>query len=244
MRAEQVAVQNGLYDVDRPDDELPADFAETLWQSYEGDLPGAVQALEAGTFGEPEWQTILLHIQAQSIRSPDYDRVATTYLIRRNGTIPARDHVQRERQRTHRQSLQVLAQARYAVIRRGKSTQRFVLNDKGYISFQDPIRQLRGLLFPLTGNVAVLLALDTAPPSDNYEAGPFTERTLNPAGMAITNACAWGHTKIRCVIGHPDDAKMIVTLPETGTALKLPQLGPFHGNREPGYLDWALRRAF
>jgi hypothetical protein len=242
LRADQVAVQNGLYDVDEPDEELPADFAEALWQSYEDALPPAVQALEADNFNEAEWQTILLHIQAQSIRSPDFDRVATTYLVRTRGGIPARDHIQRERQRTYRESRQFLARARYAVIRRGKTARRFVLNDKGYISFRDPIREMRGLLFPLTSNVAVLMALDTALPDSNYEAGPVAQRTLNPAGMRITNACAWGHPEIRCVIGHPHDAEMIAALPETGTALRLPQLGPFHGSQEPGLLDWALSR--
>ncbi|MGK4586216.1 hypothetical protein [Kitasatospora sp. HPMI-4] len=240
IRADQVAVQNGLYDVDEPYEELPADFAETLWQRYETALPGAVQALEAGTFSRADWHIILLHIQAQSVRSPDFDRVATAYLIRQHGTTPLRDHIQRERQRTHQESRRFLAQARYAVIRRAAPAQRFVLNDKGYTGFQDPIRATRGLLFPLSGNLAVLMALDTALPGEDYEDGPIAERTLNPASMAIANACSWGHSNIKCVIGHPDEAEEIAALSDTGDAISLPKLGPFRGTREPGLLDWAL----
>ena len=40
VRADNVAIQNGVYDVAEPGPDFPADFAEQLWQQYEGALPG------------------------------------------------------------------------------------------------------------------------------------------------------------------------------------------------------------
>jgi hypothetical protein len=74
VRADNVAVQNGVYDVAEPGPDLPADFAEQLWQQYEGALPEAIRALENGSQTQDDWQTVLRHVQAQSIRHPDFAR--------------------------------------------------------------------------------------------------------------------------------------------------------------------------
>src|SRR5258708_6726431 len=50
MAAANVAVDTDVYRVDHPDRDLPADFAEELWVQYESALPGAVGAVESGTF--------------------------------------------------------------------------------------------------------------------------------------------------------------------------------------------------
>ena len=61
-----------MYDVAEPGPDLPADFAEQLWQQYEGALPGAIRALQSGSWTQDDWRTVLLHVQAQSIRHPDF----------------------------------------------------------------------------------------------------------------------------------------------------------------------------
>ncbi|MGI5461248.1 hypothetical protein ACQEWB_50510 [Streptomyces sp. CA-249302] len=240
VKAENIAYQYGIYDVDAPSSDLPADFAETMWQEYEGTLPAAIRALEHGTFTRDDWKTILLHVQAQSIRHPDYERVAITYIQEDGVPAPERDHVQRQRQTTFRETRQWMANARFALIRRGTAAPRFVLNDKGYIPMHDTQLDLKGVLFPLSGETAVLMVVGLALPTDDYEAGPLAERTLNAKGMEIVNQIAWTVPEITCVMGHPGDADYLLQLSETGPTVRLPRLGPYRGNRDPGFYHWAL----
>ncbi|WP_152626645.1 hypothetical protein [Streptacidiphilus carbonis] len=240
LPAERIGAEYGVYDVDRPDQDLPGDFAEILWQAYESDLPSAAAALESGLCQRDDWLTILLHIQAQSIRHPDFARVATEHLTGAGRDAPDRDEVQRQRQRTHLESRALLSQARFAVIRRSKNARRFLLNDKGYVSVGDVALGTRGVLFPLTGNVAVLMAVSEAVPGDDFEAGPLAERALNVRGMDIINGSTWELNGITCVIGHPDDAPWIGELEDGDRTVKMPPLGPYAGSREGGMLDWAL----
>jgi hypothetical protein len=74
MEAEEVGFERGVYDVENPTADLPADFAEQEWKKYEGKLPGAIRALHSGTFGPAEWQTVLRHVQAVWARHPDFER--------------------------------------------------------------------------------------------------------------------------------------------------------------------------
>lgn len=239
LKAENIAYQYGLYDVETPSSDLPADFAETIWQEYEGALPAAIRALDQGTFTRDNWKTILLHIQAQSIRHPDYNRVAVTYIQEHGLTAPERDHVQRQRQTTFRETRQWMANARYALLRRGTGAPRLVLNDKGYVPMHDTVLDLKGVLFPLSVEIAVLMVVGVAHPTDDYEAGPLAERILNGKGTELVNQAAWTVNEITCVMGHPDDADYLLRLPETGSTLRLPRLGPYRGNREPSYFHWA-----
>ncbi|MFD8812887.1 WD40 repeat domain-containing protein [Streptomyces sp. NPDC059627] len=55
--------------------------------------PAVIRALKQGTVTRDGWKTILLHVQAQSIRHPDYDRVAATYIQEDGVPNPERDHV-------------------------------------------------------------------------------------------------------------------------------------------------------
>jgi hypothetical protein len=240
VKAENIAFKHGLYDVDAPSSDLPADFAETLWQEYEGALPAAIRALEEGTFTRDDWKTILLHVQALSIRHPDYDRVAISYIQEGGLPTPDRDHVQRQRQTTFRETRQWMANARFALIRRGTAAPRFLLNDKGYVPMHDTLLDLKGVLFPLSGQIAVLMAVGAAPPTDDYEDGPFAERTLNAKGMELTNQVAWTVSEIAFLMGHPNDAEYLLQLSETGPTVRLPRLGPYGGNREPTFFHWAL----
>jgi hypothetical protein len=240
VKAENIAYQYGIYDVDDPSSDRPADFAETIWQEYEGRLPAAIRALEQGTFARVDWKTILLHVQAQSIRHPDYDRVAIAYIQEGGLPTPERDHVQRQRQATFRETRQWMARARFALIRRGTAAPRFVLNDKGYVPMHDTLLDLKGVLFPLSGEIAVLMVVGAGQPTDDYEAGPLAERNLNAKGMESVNQVAWTVTEITCVMAHPDDADYLLQLPESGPTVRLPRLGPYRGNREPGFFHWAL----
>ena len=241
MRADQVAVQNGLYDVDQSGPELPADFAERLWKAYEGPLPVAIRALESGKYTKDDWLTVLLHVQAQSIRHPDFDREALNYLARQGARSPGGDQVQAQRQRTHVETRQLMAGARFAVVRYRHPAQHFLINDKGYVPLYDVIRNARGVVFPLSGQVGVLMVAEAAQAGDDYETAPVTERTLNPKAMAIINEATWDTVGIRCVIGHPDDTAWISDLQPGPKAVKMPQYGPYRWNREAGLFDWALR---
>jgi len=78
IRADNVAIQNGVYDVADPGPDLPADFAEQFWKQYEAALPGAVRALADGSWTRDDWRTVLLHVQAQSIRHPDFARAVNS----------------------------------------------------------------------------------------------------------------------------------------------------------------------
>jgi hypothetical protein len=241
IRADQVAVQNGLYDVDQPGQELPADFAERLWEAYEGPLPAAIRALESGSYTKDDWLTVLLHVQAQSIRHPDFDREALNYLAAQGAPAPGGDQVQSQRQRTHVETRKLMARARFAVLRRRDPAQRFLINDKGYVPLYDVIRDAKGVVFPLSGQVGVLMAVQAAQSGDDYEAGPLIERTPNLKAMAIINEATWDTVGIRCVIGNPGDMTWISDLRSGPKEVKMPKYRPYHGNQEAGLFDWALR---
>jgi hypothetical protein len=136
-----------------------------------------------------------------------------------------------------------MANARFALIRRGTAAPRFVLNDKGYVPMHDALLDLKGVLFPLSGEIAVLMVVGVAQTTDDYEAGPLAERVLNAQGMELVNRVAWTVPEIACVMGHPDDADYLLQLSVTGPTVRLPQLGPYRGNREPGFVQWALAGA-
>jgi hypothetical protein len=55
VKVEGVGFEYGIYDVQDPTSDLPADFAEGEWERYEGKLPGAVRALEVITRSAKEW---------------------------------------------------------------------------------------------------------------------------------------------------------------------------------------------
>src|SRR5437899_1384994 len=104
MRADEVGFQYGIYDVAEPGPDLAADFAEQLWKQYEGTLPTAVAALGDGSWTPSDWQIVLLHIQAQAIRHPDFDRAARDYTRGMGGSKLSGDDVQAQRQRTYQET--------------------------------------------------------------------------------------------------------------------------------------------
>jgi hypothetical protein len=239
IRADNVAIQNGVYDVAEPGPNLPSDFAEQLWQQYEGALPAAIRAQETGSWTPADWETVLLHVQAQAIRHPDFTRAVHEHIGPAAAARLSPDDIQAERQRTYRDTRLWMSRARFALLRHHRPAPRFLTNDKGYVPLHDIWREIRGVVFPLSGLVAALMVVDAAQPGDDYEQGPVVERTLNPAGMQIINDATWDTAGIRCVIGHPADSQAIEALSTGEKLTRMPELGPYGGNRESGLFDWA-----
>lgn len=133
-----------------------------------------------------------------------------------------------------------MADARFAVLQQRSPAARFLANDKGYVPLHDVGLDVRGVIFPLSGLVAVAMVPGAAQPGDDYEQCPTTERTLNAKGMAIVNEALWDTAGIRFVIGHPDDEPSIAGIEIGPKLVALPPLGPYRGDREPGLFDWAF----
>jgi hypothetical protein len=186
---------------------------------------------------------VLLHVQAQSIRHPDFARAVREHVGQSASAGLSQDDIQAERQRTHRDTRAWMARARFALLRSRKPAERFMINDKGYVPLYDVGRDLHEVLLPLSGLLAVLMVIGVAGANDDYQCGPFAVRTLNPAGMKIINEATWDTVGIKCVIGHPDDLKAIAALAAGQKDAVMPRLGPYRGNREPGFFDWAVRHS-
>jgi hypothetical protein len=239
MRADQVGFEYGVYDVGQPRPELAADFAEQLWKQYEGGLPTAIAAMDNGSLTTAEWLTILMHIQAQAIRHPDFDRAARDYLEPMDGPDLSGDDVQVQRQRTYQETRTWMSRARFSLARQCHPASRFVVNDKGYTPLADPVRQLKGVFFPLSGHVGVIMAIGAARSGDDYEVGPFAERVLDPDTVTIVNEAALGTAGIRCIIGHPEDRAAITKMTTGPMLAAMPATGACLGTHEGGLFDWA-----
>jgi len=97
VKAESIGFEYSIYDVDTPDADLPADYAETEWKKYESKLPGAIRAFDSGTAGPGDWQAILLHLRATWARHPDFARDVTDQKAAQGVTGLTNDDVQRLR---------------------------------------------------------------------------------------------------------------------------------------------------
>ncbi len=170
-----------------PDVDLPADYAETEWKKYEPKLPGAIRALDSGTSGPAEWQTILLYLRATWARHPDFARDVAGQKAAQGVTGLTSDDVQRLRRQVLTNIPAMMSGCRFALLRRGPGALRFLTDDKGFTPLGEPGRP-PGVFFPLSGSLAVLMALGTARPGDDYEQGPYAERTVNAKGVEILNS--------------------------------------------------------
>jgi hypothetical protein len=97
MKAEDIGFEYGIYDVEKPTADLPADYAETEWKRYEPRLPRAIRALDSGAFGPAEWQIILLHLRATWARHPDFGRDVADQKAAQGAAGLTSDDVQRLR---------------------------------------------------------------------------------------------------------------------------------------------------
>lgn len=238
VRAETIGSERGIYKVDRPAVDLPTDYAETEWKKYEPKLPRAIRVLDSGTFGPAEWQTVLLHLAATWARHPDFARDVADQKAAQGVTGLSSDDVQRFRKQVLADTPVMMSSCRFALLHRGPGAERFLTNDKGFASVCELGKQ-PGVFFPLSGSLAVLMALGTALPGDDYQKGPYAERTVNAKGVETLNSGTWGHVGIRCVIAHPDDAANLAALQDHGRELKFKiRYGPYRGNREYGFFEW------
>lgn len=239
IRAQEIGKQKHLYDVHEPCEDLPADYADRLWEQYEGALPTAIGALSANAYDLQHWSAILAHIQALTVRHPDFARFATTHL-HQGVSPPDPDAVHRDRLRTLDEAARWMAGARFAVVRRGTGAERLIVNDKGYVNLEESAHPgVRGVFVPLSNDVAVLAVAAAATAGEEYRRGPFAQRTLNRRGVRVVNEAALRQFQVRCVIGHPEDADWIEKLGDRVT--KSPKHGPYCSTREHGMFAWALR---
>lgn len=227
----------GLYEVDQPTAALPAGYAETWWKTYERDLPDAVLALEAGTGGAAQWQTVLRHMQAAWARHLDFARDAAEQKKQQGVTGLTGDCLEYARKEALDQTAAVLAAARFALLRRDTHAEHFVCNDKGFTTFGGADE---GVFFPLNREIAVLMAIGKAAPGEAHDQAPYAERTVNARGVDFLNYAAWDQTGIELVFAHPDDELLLKGLISKGTGSVVRRaLRPFRRTREPGLFDWS-----
>lgn len=195
----------------------------------------AVRALEAATADVGQWRVILRHIRATWPRHPDFERDVAAQKAEDGVAAIAGDDLERLRKAVL-EDRSVVANARFALLRRAVGTDAFVLNDKGFVSFAE--RSL-GVFFPLSRQIGVLMAVGAGRCGDGYYQAPYAERVLNDRGVAYLNARSWLHEGIRMVIAHPDDERLLTGLGQAKAGLKVPrQLRPYQGSRER-MLEWA-----
>lgn len=238
IAAREVAKQRGIYRLQEPPPGVGANVIDDLWDDYEPHLPTAIREVEAGRATDPVWDVIKLHIIAQAVRHPDFDEAARTYLRATGIEEPSRDQIQRERVRTLDRTPELLAECRIAFVRRPRDGPRFVVNDKGYATLEDPDNR-KGVLFPLSGSVGVLAVTAVGLYEGRAEPWVWGELTLTPGAVELLNEASWRLGGIRCVIGHPEDAESIQAL-SVDRELVAPLLGPFRGTGRADLFDWAF----
>jgi hypothetical protein len=238
VTADSICHASGLYDVQNPTPQLAADYADQWWAKYESALPRAAAALEAGSAGAQEWQTILMHLQATHPRHLDFGRDAIEQKANQGVTGITGDAVEELRQAVLEENGSMLAKARFALLRRHRHAEPFLLNDKGYTSFADI---MLGVFFPLTREIGVLMAVDAAEPGEPHDQAPYAERSVNARGVAYLNARGWEHSGITRMIAHPDDEELLTRLADRGeVGMKTPnRLRPYRLSREQRMLEWA-----
>jgi hypothetical protein len=239
ISAENIAFEYGIYDVHMPTADLPTNYAEELWGQYEGQLPDAAKALETQAYTHDDWLTVLKHIQSVWPRQPGFKMFAAEALTT-DGLALTNDNIQSVRKAIINEIPgQVLARARFAIIRRGDFARRFIISNRGYVPVNADDTGTSGILFPLTGNVAVLMARETAQSEEDHQAGPVAVRQLTARGADMFHIATWNYQGVESVVGHPDDADWIGSIAYDSSA-DLPIRGPYVGNNERLF-EWALR---
>lgn len=236
--AQAICYEYGLYEVINPSPTLPADYAEQWWRTYEGALPKAIHALEAGTAGADEWKTVLLHVQAAWPRHPDFERDVNEQKAAKGQPPVAGDDLEQLRKTVLDENRTVMARSRFALLRRDRHAGHLLINDKGFASFGD---HEAGIFFPLSREIGVLMAVGKAQPGDDYEKAPYAEREVNARGVRLLNELSWDHVGIRCAIAHQDDEQDLRALVDHGRrfVMKNRYLRPYRHTRELRLLDWA-----
>ena len=82
-----------------------------------GGAAGAIRALENDSWTRDDWLTVLRHVQAQSIRHPDFARAVHQHVGEVAAAELVQDDIQAERQRTYQNTRAWMARARFAGLR-------------------------------------------------------------------------------------------------------------------------------
>lgn len=239
VRASKIAAAWGEYTIDEPPPGLSPNFIDEMWDSYETHLRRAITALESGVYSPEHWGHVLDHVQAQSVRSPDFLVKATVYLAGLGIENPTRDQLQFERIKTHANTPQLMAESRFALLRQPLNGRRFIVNDKGYAApLWDPRFDCPNVIFPLSPQLAVLMVVG-ASQGDDHRAAPMRDLTMTTAAMDLVNEASWMLGGITCIMGHPEDESLMAAL-DMDKPLVPPILGPYRGTCDIGLCDWAV----
>jgi hypothetical protein len=235
--AHKVASVVGLYRMKNPPEGLSENFIDDFWDTYESELPWAVERFERDEWTSRDWETVYFHMVAAAVRHPDFERVASQYRTERGEVVAHPDDVQRERLLTLQNTTALLAEGRCAVLRTPEDAQRLVLNDKGFATIGDPYNGYRGVLFPLNGHVAVLHVPFVGQVEGRSTPWLCADLVMTPSTVEMWNLASWQHVESGFIIGHPDDIGQLGRLDES--PLSLPRLGPYRGRGVEGAYEWA-----
>jgi hypothetical protein len=235
--AEKVAKGIGVYRVESPPEGLSENYIDDLWQTYESELPAAVERFGGGAWTDRDWEMVLFHMVAAAVRHPDFERVATEYRAARGIATSHRDEVQHERLVTLQNTPALLAEGRCAVVRVPEDGRPLVINDKGFATVRDPYNGYRGVLFPLSGQVAILSVPFVGKVEGRAEAWLSADLTMTAAAVEMWNHLSWQQVESGLVIGHPDDKCQLARLNDSEPIM--PRLGPYRGRGVEGGFEWA-----
>jgi len=97
MAATNVSKVRDEYALEEPPPGVHRNLIDGIWDAYEPALPSAIRALERGRPSQSEWELILIHVQAQGVRSLRFRERAKEYMQLERGVMePTKDQLQSE----------------------------------------------------------------------------------------------------------------------------------------------------
>ena len=126
-----------------------------------------------------------------------------------------------------------------ALIRTSNEPNGLLINDKGFTTVEDTHNGRRGVFFPLSPNVGILVVPEIGPNPAHQLAWLATEAVWTPFAVEMMNLACWRQPRIHCVIGHPSQTGLIESLDDE-RPLIAPALGPYRRRGTGGMFDWAF----
>ena len=232
--------QQGMYELVSPPADVAPNAIDELWKHYEPELPDAILRFAKGTNTPKDWGPLLIHLICMSSRLPGFELLAEQFLKAQGAASVTRDDIQWERVRTINETLPLLAACRFRIIFRATDGPRFFMNDKGFTNVGVAGTRDKGTLFPLSGDVALLMVPDVGVNAANPGVGLARGWTFTPATVEMFNLAAWKQVGSGFLVGHPDDKAEMERL-SSAQDLTLPRLGAFRGRGVEGPFEWAFR---
>ena len=236
-RAEKVAKKIGEYWVEHRQRGFHRTSSTATGTSTSRTYRARCRRLGDRPWTERDWETIRKHVVAEAVRNPDFERAAADYRAAKGDPIAHRDEVQYERLVTLVNTPTLLARSRFAVVRTPEDGHRFVINDKGFTTVADPYNNQKGVLFPLSGSVAVLCVPEVGDVPGRVDAWLCADLTLTPGAVEGWNLASWQQKETLLIIGHPDDEGRIADFDRR--PLVFPALGPYRNRGVEGAFEWA-----